>query len=183
MLKKIIDWHWKKVLSFVLVFLGIFVIFSIIMSLTRTIPPPQYDILDFEFSWTGYQASVIMSTWGYDVCQQELNITYLDYGYLVGYGLMAFWLLVLGAKGVQGNEKWKDFSIKILPVPLFSAACDAIENVGLINMFQSYPAYVLDFHAAMASIFATVKFTLLGLSLFFFIFEIIAFIRIRKSKS
>ena len=162
--------------------IGIFVAFSIIMNAIRTLPVPTYNIIDLEFAWTGERASIIMQAWGAAIVTQELLITYLDFGYLAGYGLMAFWLLALGARLVQKNEKLAKAALVFMFLSILSPVCDIIENANLIPMMEAFPAIPLDTNALVASVCATIKFGVLFLSISVFAFEIIHAISTRYKK-
>ena len=73
MLKKLVDWDWKKILIFFLIFMGIFAVFTVIMNVTRVVNPELYDILDLEFAWTSDRVEWILASWSMQgVLVQEL---------------------------------------------------------------------------------------------------------------
>ncbi len=163
----------KQILVLIIISLATFLIFNILMGASRTNPVHVYNIVDFEFSWTAAQADAIMATWGAAVVAQELFITYLDFGYLVGYGAMAFFLLVLGVKLVGTHAKLAKFGIAFAFISLASPACDVIENLNLIVMLQGFPAPATMMNAMVASIFALVKFGVLFAAIGVFTLEIV----------
>jgi len=172
----------RGILALVAASMGIFVVFSILMAAARTFPVPVYDIIDLEFAWTGGQAGLIMETWGSLVVAQELYVTYLDFGYLVGYGMMAFWLLALGARLVKKNEKFVKAAMIFMIVSMASPVCDIIENVNLIPMMHAFPSTPLDVNAVVASLFASIKFGVLFMSIGVFAVEVIFAIATRRRK-
>ncbi len=172
----------RGILALVLASLGIFVVFSILMAAARAFPVPVYDIVDLEFAWTGGQASLIMQTWGTLVVGQELYVTYLDFGYLVGYGAMAFWLLALGTLLVRSNQKFVHAGNFFMLISIVSPVSDIIENLNLIPMMAAFPAVPADINALVASLFATIKFGVLFLSIAVFSIEVIFAIANRKRR-
>nr|MDO8117151.1 hypothetical protein [Candidatus Sigynarchaeota archaeon] len=170
----------KRTFVFVVISIATFLIFNILMGASRIFPVPIYNIVDFEFSWTATQADLVMQTWGAQVVAQELFITYLDYGYLVGYGSMAFFLLVLGVKLVERNAKFTKFGMLFAFISLASPACDAIENVNLIIMLQGFPSPAAMINAFFGSIFALIKFGVLLAAIGVFAVEIIYAIARKK---
>jgi hypothetical protein len=172
----------KGILALVLASIGIFFVFSILMAAARTFPVPGYDIVDLEFAWNGTQANLIMQTWGAIVVAQELYVTYLDFGYLVGYGAMAFSLLALGTYIVQSNDKLVQAGGFFMVFSLISPVSDVIENMNLIPMMAGFPAVPMDVLALVASFFATVKFGVLFLSIGVFSVEVIFALASRKRR-
>jgi hypothetical protein len=172
----------KGILVLLLASIGIFVVFSILMTAARTFPVPVYDIIDLEFAWNGTQANLIMQTWGSLVVAQELYVTYLDFGYLVGYGAMAFWLLALGILLVRSSERFARAGVFFMLLSLVSPVADVIENLNLIPMMAAFPAALVDANALVASVFATIKFAVLFLSVGVFAIEVIFAIASRKRR-
>ncbi|MHA1683916.1 MAG: hypothetical protein ACTSUE_23460 [Promethearchaeota archaeon] len=165
----------KKVGAFTLLFLSILIVFNILMLLSRTLPVPVYDILDFEFVWTRQQADLVLATWGQAVVDQETIVTYFDFGYLVGYGVMGFFLLILGAKIVlvHQNETFLKVAKAFIPFTLISAACDVVENINLLMLLDGFPAPSAGINAFSASLFATIKFVTLLSAVGFFGIELL----------
>ena len=54
-----------------------------------------------------------------------------------------------------------------------AAVCDAVENANLLAMLHRFPGGVSSVNAFMASLFAAVKFGLLGLTLLFFVVQVV----------
>nr|MDO8111845.1 hypothetical protein [Candidatus Sigynarchaeota archaeon] len=162
---------------------AIFAAFSMLITGTRTIPVGEFDIVDFEFVWTAGQADLIMQAWGQAIVTQELAITYLDYGYLSGYGLLAVGLLLLGARLVDKNERFMRFGFAFVFLSIVSPACDAIENVNLIVMLSAFPANAIPVNAILASSFALVKFGMLFAAIGVFGAEVIYALATRKSRA
>ena len=156
-----------------------FVIFNVLMTIARKEPVPEYNIVDFEFSWTAAQANLILSTWGQLVINQEIIVTYLDFGYLVAYGMMAFGLLLLGLSLVKKHKKSSLVGKYALLLPFIASMCDSIENINLLFMFYGYPSSASAISAFLASFFALIKFSLLGISLLIFVTQIIIFLVFR----
>jgi hypothetical protein len=170
----------KGTLVLVLGSIGLFVVFSTLMTAARAFPVPVYDIVDLEFAWNGTQASLIMQTWGSLVVAQELYVTYLDFGYLAGYGAMAFWLLALGILLVRSSEKLVRAGMIFMFLSIVSPVADIIENLNLIPMMSAFPAFPADANALVASVCATIKFGVLFLSIGVFALEVVYAIAKRK---
>jgi hypothetical protein len=153
--------HARTALLLVLASTGLFVLFTILMGAARALPVPTFNIVDLEFSWTAERAGQILQAWGSLVVSQELYITYLDFGYLAGYGSMAFWLLAFGVILVKKHERAMKAAIAFMFVSLASPVADIIENVNLIIMMQSFPAAAVPINAFLASLLASIKFGML----------------------
>ena len=170
----------KGIVILIIVGVGIFVGFSILMTAARTLIVPAYNIIDLEFAWTADQASTIMQAWGPPVVAQELYVTYLDFGYLAGYGAMAFGLLTSGARLVKKNGRLVKAAIFFMVISIVSPVSDIIENLNLISMMQNFPSTPLDVNAFVASLFASIKFGVLFMSIGVFAAEVIYAIGTRK---
>jgi hypothetical protein len=116
-----------------------------------------HGIVAFEVAFTSGKAHEIMSAWGSDGHDAAKLSLWLDFLYLIAYGLF-LWLAVraLGdALARRGRERLARPAAAIAVLPLIAAACDAVEDVFLL--------LVLGGHAdslgpPLAGSFASVKF-------------------------
>ena len=172
MLEKLTEIPKKKLKRLTAVSFAGFILIHLLMVFTRSLPVPQYNIIDFEFARTAHQADTIMNTWGEAVVKQEILVTYLDYGYLAAYGMAAFGLILLAARAVKDNERFKKMGLIVCLFPLIAALCDAVENVNLLLMLYGFPAGASSFNAFTAYLFAFLKFGLLAVALGFFLVQL-----------
>ncbi|MBN2151529.1 MAG: hypothetical protein JW839_08790 [Candidatus Lokiarchaeota archaeon] len=163
----------RAIILMAIISLAVFIAFSVVITATRTLPVPIYNIVDLEFAWTADRANQIMQTWGLAVVAQELLITYLDFGYLIGYGAMAFWLLVLGTRIVSKNERLVKAGTIFAWLSIVSPIMDVIENVNLVSMMASFPGFLDTASTLAASVCASIKFGVLFLSIGVFAVEIL----------
>ncbi|MCP4761621.1 MAG: hypothetical protein GY870_07555 [archaeon] len=151
------------------------------MSSLRVVSNGGYGIIAFEFVWIGNEADFIMNIWQQAAVDQEIVITYWDYAYLVAYGSMALGLLLLVTQGLKDNEKMQKIYLFLCLCPPISALCDAIENANLLIMLGNYPTPASDINAFLASLFATIKFSLLGVSLLVYLIALL-YLLMKKTK-
>jgi len=169
MLEKLMEIPKKKLKRLTIFSLAGFIVIHLLMVFTRSLPVLQYNIIDFESARTARQADKIMNTWGEAVVKQEIPVTYLDYGYLVAYGLLVFGLVLLAARALNDNERFKKMGLIVCLFPLIAASCDAVENVHLLIMLYGFPEGASSFIAFSAYLFAFVKFGLLCAALVFYL--------------
>lgn len=131
---------------------------------------PEY--VCFEFSWTAEKAGEIMNGWDTTGVRRAVKVTVLDFGYLVGYGLMGFGLVLLVTRGVV-SPKLKKIGLVVSLFPLIASVCDAVENANLLVMLHRFPDPASSLNAFLASLFATIKFGLLGITLLFFLVQVV----------
>lgn len=106
-------------------------------------------ILPFEFAFSGEAAAGILVGWGPEGRRVAVAAHIVDYPYLVAYGL--------GLRGLV--RQWGGGRLAVLP--LVAAGCDAVENAALLGMLGVGPSDAL---AVAAGVFASAKFTLLGIT-------------------
>lgn len=181
MIKHLLEISQKKLkLLTILAFAG-FIVFLVLMTVIGDLPPSGYNIIDFEFARTAQRADTIMTAWGETIVKNQIVVTYLDYGLLVSYGFMAFGLVLLAAREMKDTGKLRKMGLVICFFPLIAALCDALENVNLLFMLYGFPAGAVSINALLASIFALIKFGLLGIVLIFFVVQLV-FLFIKKIK-
>lgn len=137
------------------------------------------DILEFELMFTSTEAMrqvAMLGTDGVSAARQQL---FLDFGYLVIYGVLLWKACrLLGARAALLGTAWV---AKLAPafawVGVVAAVCDAVENIGLLlvtagNTGQPWPA--------LASGYASVKFVLLGCTVLFLLAGLLATLAARR---
>ncbi|MFW9996269.1 MAG: hypothetical protein ACFFD4_29780 [Candidatus Odinarchaeota archaeon] len=140
-------------------FLLIFVIFRVLSSMASS----PYDIISFEFAMTVERASEILNDWKQsDRLQLEIFSALLDYAYMIAYSFLLAGLVLLLARGVEG--RLHKTGLWFVPLPFIAAIFDAVENINLLMMMFS-PTDFLALNPLIASICATVKFTLIIISI------------------
>jgi hypothetical protein len=133
----------------------------------------EIDIVEFELMYTSNEAvrqTLMLGADGLAAARQQL---FLDYGYLVLYGI-TLWKAchLLGARATRlGPDSVARLAPVFAWVGVATAICDAVENVGLLlvtygHVEQPWPA--------LASGYATAKYVLLGVTLVFLLVGLLA---------
>jgi hypothetical protein len=136
-----------------------------------------YGIIDYEFAWTASKVETIFEAWdNQDVRSQKIAI-YWDFLFIVGYVLLAFSLVVLVLQ--KSEKKIQTIGTYIVLTPFLTGIFDIIENINLLIMS---PRFITIFNAFMASLSATLKFTLLFIAITYFIVALI-FLVLNKVKN
>ncbi|MHA1724195.1 MAG: hypothetical protein ACTSYC_07460 [Promethearchaeota archaeon] len=172
--KKLKEWPNTKLL-FVLTIIG-FIIFILInqlvfapLSATYT----SYGILEFEFAWTRGRVISIFTMWGQQgMLDQKLGV-YWDFLYIISYILFIMGCIILITRHLEGKIENLGYKISLL-IPL-SGIFDVIENINLLIMLEK-PTTFSSLIPFLASICATIKFTLLIIGIVYFIIALILFI-------
>lgn len=130
--------------------------FAVEAWLNRPLGMVPYGILALEFAWTPEAARKIVDVWSAaDLIGRARAGVVFDYAFLLAYG-WCFYEMVL-------RQCWTGTAAdrRVARLPLVAAACDAIENVGLLFMLGGR---VTPGPASLSAWFATVKFALIGIT-------------------
>jgi hypothetical protein len=135
-----------------------------------------YGVLELEFMWTVEQAQIILNAWGTVGIQKELFVSYVDYGYMVGYSLflgMAQLLLLRACdrKAILSKNQ-KSLLIWGTIFPFLAAGFDVVENINLIVILLN-PTSLQAINTFLASLCASIKFGLLFLGFGSILFTLI----------
>lgn len=127
----------------------------------------EYGVLELEFAWTIDQIETIFTAWGDELITKELGVTFLDFGFLIFYSLTLSGItLILTRRGTFGTlTNWGYF---LTIIPIIAALFDGIENINLVLMLTS-PSNFPSFAPFIASISAVIKFSLIILTILFWI--------------
>jgi hypothetical protein len=139
-------------------------------------------IVPFELAGSTDRATQILGQWGQAGQDAARLSLWLDFPYLVVYGAF-FSLAVLALRDAARRLGWERFAragAAIAVLPIVAAACDAIEDVGLL--------LVLDGHGAspaptFATAFAVVKFAALATAQIYLLVGLAALARVRLRAS
>jgi len=119
------------------------------------------DILEFELMWTSAEAARLLAVLGPDGVSAVRQQLFIDFGYLVIYGVMLWKACRL--LGARAGRRQVDWVAKAAPgfawAAVVAAACDAVENISLLLVTYGYSDQPWP---ALASGYATAKFVLLG---------------------
>jgi hypothetical protein len=126
-----------------------------------------FGVIELEFAWTVEQINVIFDAWGPELINQELLITFIDYGFLIAYSFFLASLSLLITRKVK-NQKIQLVGYYMVIASFSAATFDAIENFNLILMLSS-PKDFPNFSPVLASICATLKFGLIILIILYWI--------------
>jgi hypothetical protein len=142
----------------------------------------SYGVMELEFAWTIEQVDIILSTWAAadrDLITQELNVTLLDYVFLVAYSTFFAGIALLTTRRLL-TERIETFGLYMTLAPFVAALFDAMENVNLLLMLSS-PSNYPPFSPFLTSFVATLKFGLLILTTVFLIGGVVLWIYQRIS--
>jgi hypothetical protein len=123
-----------------------------------------HGIVAFEVAFTSGKAQEIVRAWGADGHDAARLSLWLDYLYLLAYGLF-LWLAVkaLGdALARRGRERLARPAAAIAVLPLVGAACDALEDLFLLLVLGGRAQSI---GPPLAGGFATVKFLCLTIAI------------------
>lgn len=100
-----------------------------------TVPAVPGGIVAFEFSGTLAEAQRIMAAWGAGGVAAAWTQTWLDFLYLATYGpsLALACGLAVGVWAKRGAA-WRRLGVALSWGGLAAAACDAVENIGLLSL-------------------------------------------------
>lgn len=127
----------------------------------------SYGVIELEFAWTIEQINTIFETWGPELINQELMVTFIDFGFLIAYSFLLAGLSLLITRRVR-NQKIQLMGYYMVISSFLAAIFDVIENLNLIMMLSS-PENFPSFSPFLASICATIKFGLIILVIFYWI--------------
>ncbi len=140
-----------------------------------------YGVMELEFAWTVDKINLILTTWeqaNSSLISQEIFVTLIDYVFLLAYStFLACITLLISRKLLSDQTQLVGFYVTL--IPFIAAFFDAIENLNLIIMLSS-PSNFPGFSPFLASLFALLKFSLIFLTIFFWVLGVIWWILKRK---
>jgi hypothetical protein len=177
-LKDVLSDKSLKILT--LIALAVFATLTIIFQIqtAQMTSDTSYNIIDFEFAFNQATAQTILTAWGVTWIPTVLLGTYIDFIYIVAYGLLIMGLAILLVRKLE--DKFQTFGMIIAISGFIAGAFDVIENINLIIMLNN----PLGFTASaplVASICASIKFGFLFLAIGFALVSVIVLL-LRKRK-
>ena len=149
----------KKIL---IILLSLFPIIMILVSYAFEISNYPVSFMESQLSFSGEEIRSHYKQMTPSDIQQYIYAQLVDYVYLIIYGLLTFLLGIYLGRRVFTTSKIR-FSAYIMGLGgLTAGCCDAIENMFIILM-ATRPNDFPDIYAILHSIFASIKFTLLGI--------------------
>ncbi len=140
-----------------------------------------YGVMELEFAWTVDKMNLILTTWeqaNSSLISQEMFVILIDYGFLLTYStFLACLTLLISRKLLSDQAQLVGFYVTL--IPFIAAFFDALENLNLIIMLSS-PSNFPSFSPFLASLFALLKFSLLILTICFWVLGAIWWILKRK---
>ncbi|TFG11131.1 MAG: hypothetical protein EU535_07655 [Promethearchaeota archaeon] len=166
----------------ILTVVGFAIFISINLLVFGNLPPSTYGILHYEFAWSVEKVELIFSTWGAEIMGAQTRGIWWDFPYIIGYSLFISGLIWLVARLNTG--KMQNIGLFLLSTPFLAGFLDVIENIFLLIMLYD-PGSIIQLYPRIAAVAAGIKFGLLIVGIFFFLFAlvygIIAKLRTRKS--
>ncbi len=174
--KTLENWPEQKSVKILTIIAAIFfLIFFVIMRVIgSSVEESSYNVFDLELAWTPERMDTILSTWGDDLIEKELLVTYVDFGFLVAYGTLLAGLSLLFARFFKGEILGK-FGFKAVYVSYVASAFDFLENLVIIvilNNPETYPTHT----PFLVSMCATIKFLLIFIVIAYLIVAFFIFI-------
>lgn len=133
-----------------------------------------YGIVDFELAFTGEKSATILAAWGEEGRDAAIAQTWLDYLYLVVYGLF-LWLAVKAVRDGALRRGWTRYARPggaIAILPLVAAGADALEDLFLLLALGGHGG---DAAPLLASCFAVVKFVAIAVAAVYLLAGLIGF--------
>jgi len=168
-----------KLLSLIgfIIFLSLTIVFGL---LTADRPEfVEYNVLEFEFAWTADQINIIFAAWGETGMYIQALAVYFDFLYIIGYTFFIFGVLLLISRNLNG--KIQDITIVIALSAFLAGFFDVIENINLLFMLSD-PLTFPTSSPFIASVSATIKFSLLFLQIIYFLIVVIVLLT-QKNKN
>jgi len=137
-----------------------------------------YGVIEFEFAWTSEQINTIFKAWGSEGKKKEAFVTYVDFLFIPCYSLFMAGCVLLVIRKLEG--KLQEVGLYMTIMPFIAGIFDVIENINLLLMLTD-ESFVWSLSPFIASICATIKFSLLFIVIIFFLLALII-ILIKKLK-
>lgn len=137
-----------------------------------------YGVIEFEFAWTSEQVNTIFKAWGSEGKKKELYVTLVDFFFIPCYSLFMAGCILLVTRKLDGKSQEIGFYFTI--IPFIAGIFDIIENIILLLMLTN-ESFIWSLSPFIASLCATIKFSLLFIAIIFFIVALIIII-IKKFK-
>ena len=137
-----------------------------------------YGVIEFEFAWTSEQINTIFKAWGSEGKKKEAFVTYIDFLFIPCYSLFMAGCILLVTRNLEG--KLQEIGLYMTIMPFIAGIFDVIENINLLLMLTN-EAFIWSLSPFIASLCATIKFSLLFIAIIFFIVALIIVI-IKKFK-
>lgn len=130
-------------------------------------------IMQFEFMFRSSEAVSRVATLGPDGIAAARQHLFVDFGYLVIYGVVLWKACrLLGGRATRCGVSWVAKSAPAFAwVGVAAAVCDAVENVGLLLVTYGHTAQPWP---ALAGGYAAAKFVLLGVTVIFLLVGLLA---------
>ncbi|MHA1975086.1 MAG: hypothetical protein ACTSW1_19025 [Candidatus Hodarchaeales archaeon] len=161
----------KNLKRLTIISLVMMIITWVLMTIATLKNTTIYNVMSLEFAWSVQQMDLILQTWGNEIIQGELVGTIFDFGFLVSYSVFIACITLMITRKVLPEPKQR-MGYYLTVVPFVAALFDAIENINLLLMLSSPGSYP-EFSPFMASLFASMKFTLLIIVILFDIIVLI----------
>jgi len=129
-----------------------------------------YGVIEFEFAWTSEQINTIFKAWGSEGKKKEAFVTYVDFLFIPCYSLFMAGCILLVTRNLEG--KLQEVGLYMSILPFVAGIFDVIENINLLLMLTD-ESFVWSLSPFIASLCATIKFSLLFIVILFFLVALI----------
>jgi hypothetical protein len=144
------------------------------LSLESTMQDAGYGIVEYELAFTSDKANEILAAWGDEGRDAARLQLWLDYLYLVVYGLF-FWLAIKAVRDGALRRGWTRYArpgAAIALLPLVAAGADAIEDLFLLLVLGGHGG---DAAPLLGGAFAVVKFVAIAVAGLYLLVGLIGF--------
>ncbi|MBN2005505.1 MAG: hypothetical protein JXA21_19255 [Anaerolineae bacterium] len=137
-------------------FVTFFILAFILLPLDGRLQAAGSGIVDYELAFTSDRATEMLNAWGAAGQDTMRDSLFLDFPFLLSYGLAFSGLTLLIGRAQSG--RLASLGLWLAPAGMIAAACDAVENVLLFTTLGH--AVVPALPILVAGICASVKFAL-----------------------
>lgn len=132
----------------------------------RVMQSRGYGIVPYELAFSAQRAGAILDTWGSAGREAARQSLWMDFGFMPAYGVFFASLTLLVTRAQR--RWWQRVGLGLVAAPLAAMLLDGLENLMLLAILDAAgavpPASVL-----VAGVAATLKFTLLGLAVLYWL--------------
>ncbi len=129
-----------------------------------------YGVIEFEFAWTSEQINRIFIAWGSEGKKKEAFVTYIDFIFIPCYSLFMAGSILLVIRNLEGRVQ--EIGLVMTILPFIAGIFDVIENINLLLMLSD-DGFIWSLSPFIASLCATIKFSLIFIAIIFFIVALI----------
>ena len=180
-LQKLANWPSRnKIRMGIILALSIIIIFLILMQIYYDLSNYPVLYMESQLSFSGAVIKSHFSTMSEEEIGYYVTWLLLDYGFMLGYGLLLFCLSLMISRKLEEGSSLNQLGFILTLFGPVAACCDGIENFFILLMTTN-PSGFPDIWAITHSIFALIKFMLMYITIGWIIIALI--IRLAKKSN